>query len=56
MSEKQFFVGDIKIDGIEPTKEFKEYAEKERNGTLTEKEKKDFANVPHTMKKTDNKN
>lgn len=48
--EKKYLVGDIVIDGIEPTKEFLEYAEKERNGTLTEEEKKAFENKPLVIK------
>lgn len=30
-----YAIGLIKVDGLEPTPEFKEYIEKEKNGTAT---------------------
>lgn len=33
-----YAIGIIKVDGLEPTPEFKEYIEKEKNGELTSKD------------------
>ena len=45
---QQYAVGDIQLDGITPTAEFQEYAEKERRGKLTPEDKQKFLQKPYT--------
>lgn len=35
MQARDYAVGMIKVDGLEPTKEFQEYIEKEKRGEVT---------------------
>ena len=49
-SEIKFKVGDIKIDGIEPTEEFKKYAELEKAGKLSEDDEKKYLDRPYKVK------
>ena len=44
----QYAVGDIQLDGIAPTAEFQEYADKERHGDLTPADKQKFLRKPYT--------
>ena len=44
----QYAVGDIRLDGITPTTEFQEYAEKERRGELTPGDRQKFLQTPYT--------
>lgn len=44
----QYAVGDIQLDGITPTAEFQEYAEKERRGELTPEDTQKFLRKPYT--------
>lgn len=45
---QQYAVGDIRLDGITPTTEFHEYAEKERRGELTPGDRQKFLQTPYT--------
>lgn len=38
MSDNNYLICDIRIDGITPSKEFLEFAEKEKRGEVTEEE------------------
>ena len=42
-----YAVGDIQLDGITPTAEFQEYAEKEKRGELTPADKQKFLQKPY---------
>lgn len=53
MSDRKYLIGDIQIDGITPSKEFLEFAEKERRGEVTEEETKRLFCKPHIMKSGD---
>ena len=44
----QYAVGDIQLDGIAPTAEFQEYADKERRGELTPEDQQKFLQKPYT--------
>lgn len=44
----QYAVGDIQLDGITPTAEFQEYAEKEKRGELSAEDKQKFLQKPYT--------
>ena len=44
----QYAVGDIQLDGITPTAEFQEYADKERRGELTPEDQQKFLQKPYT--------
>lgn len=44
----QYAVGDIQLDGIAPTSEFQEYADKERRGNLTPEDQQKFLQKPYT--------
>lgn len=46
--DEQYAVGDIRLDGITPTAEFQEYAEKERRGELTPADKQQFLRKSYT--------
>lgn len=45
-----YAIGMIKVDGLEPTDEFKEYIEKEKNGEATMQDIKDFLDKKYKMK------
>ena len=49
-----YAIGMIKVDGLEPTKEFKEYIEKEKKGEVTMADAKNFLDKKYKMKKTVN--
>lgn len=44
----QYAVGDIQLDGITPTTEFQEYAEKEKRGELSAEDRQKFLRKPYT--------
>lgn len=44
----QYAVSDIQLDGITPTAEFQEYADKERRGELTPEDQQKFLQKPYT--------
>ena len=51
MSERnKYMVGDIKVDGLEPTDEFKEYAKLERMGKETIEDSKRLLDKPYKIK------
>lgn len=45
-----YAIGMIKVDGLEPTKEFKEYIEKEKSGEITMEDAKKFLDKKYKMK------
>jgi len=45
-----YAVGLIKVDGLEPTTEFKEYIEKEKNGELSMKDLKAYLDKKYKVK------
>lgn len=47
----QYAIGDICLDGITPTSEFQEYADKERRGELTPEDQQKFIKKPYTTEK-----
>ena len=49
-----YAIGMIKVDGLEPTKEFKEYIEKEKKGEVTMADSKKFLDKKYKMKETVN--
>lgn len=49
-----YAIGMIKVDGLEPTKEFKEYIEKEKKGEATMEDARRFLNKRYKMKETVN--
>ena len=49
-----YAIGMIKVDGLEPTPEFKEYIEKEKRGEVTMEEAKRFLDKKYKMKETTN--
>ena len=49
-----YAIGMIKVDGLEPTKEFKEYIEKEKNGEVTMEDAKRFLDNKYKMKEPAN--
>ena len=49
-----YAIGMIKVDGLEPTKEFKEYIEKEKKGEVTMADAKKFLDKKYKMKETVN--
>ena len=50
MDEKRYLVGEIRIEGIEPTEAFKDYVKKERNGALTQEVIKKLFNKKYKVK------
>ena len=46
--KSQYAVGDIQLDGITPTADFQEYADKERRGELTPEDQQKFLQKPYT--------
>ncbi len=47
-----YAIGMIKVDGLEPTAEFKEYIEKEKRGEVTMEEAKRFLDKKYKMKES----
>ena len=45
-----YAIGMIKVDGLEPTEDFKRYIEKEKNGEATMKDVKQFLDKKYKMK------
>ena len=45
-----YAVGLIKVDGLEPTKEFKAYIEKEKNGELSMQDLKAYLDKKYKVK------
>ena len=45
-----YAIGMSKVDGLEPTKEFKEYIEKEKRGEITMEEVKKFLDKKYKMR------
>lgn len=45
-----YAIGMIKVDGLEPTKDFKEYIEKEKRGEVTMEDAKRFLDKKYKMK------
>lgn len=45
-----YAIGMINVDGLEPTKEFKEYIEKEKRGEITMEDAKKFLDKKYKMK------
>ena len=45
-----FAIGMIKVDGLEPTKDFMEYIEKEKKGEVTMEDAKRFLDKKYKMK------
>lgn len=45
-----YAVGMIKVDGLEPTKEFKEYIEKEKRGEVTMEDIKKYLDRKYKVK------
>lgn len=49
-----YAIGMIKVDGLEPTEDFKRYIEKEKSGTATMADVKRFLDKKYQMKETSN--
>ena len=49
-----YAIGMIKVDGLEPTKEFKEYIKKEKKGEITMEDAKRFLDKKYKMKESSN--
>ena len=49
-----YAIGMIKLDGLEPTAEFKEYIEKEKRGEITMTDAKRFLDKKYQVKTSDN--
>lgn len=49
-----YAIGMIKVDGLEPTEDFKKYIEKEKNGEVTMEDVKKFLDKKYKMKKSAN--
>ncbi len=49
-----YAIGMIKVDGLEPTKEFKEYIEKEKKGEIMMEDVKRFLDKKYKMKELSN--
>lgn len=49
-----YAIGMIKLDGLEPTAEFKEYIEKEKRGEITMSDAKRFLDKKYQVKTSDN--
>ena len=45
-----YAIGMIKVDGLEPTEEFKKYIEKEKKGEITREDAKRFLDKKYKMK------
>ena len=49
-----YAIGMIKVDGLEPTKDFKEYIETEKRGEVTMEDAKRFLDKKYKMKESIN--
>ena len=49
-----YAIGMIKVDGLEPTKEFMEYVEKEKRGEVTIEDMKNFLDKKYKLKEVVN--
>lgn len=49
-----YAIGMIKVDGLEPTEDFKKYIEKEKKGEATMDDLKEFLDKKYKMKETAN--
>ena len=49
-----YAIGLIKVDGLEPTEDFKEYIEKEKRGEITFEDAKKYLDKKYKMKETVN--
>ncbi len=49
-----YAIGMIKVDGLEPTEDFKKYIEKEKNGEITFEDAKNYLDKKYKMKETAN--
>ena len=49
-----YAIGMIKVDGLEPTEDFKMYIEKEKSGEATMEDVKKFLDKKYKMKETVN--
>ncbi len=49
-----YAIGMIKVDGLEPTREFREYIEKEKKGEITMEDAKRFLDKKYKMKESSN--
>lgn len=49
-----YAIGMIKVDGLEPTEDFKRYIEKEKNGEVTMNDMKKFLDKKYKMKEPAN--
>ncbi len=49
-----YAIGMIKVDGLEPTEDFKKYIEKEKNGEATMDDLKQYLDKKYKMKETAN--
>lgn len=47
-----YAIGMIKVDGLEPTEDFKKYIEMEKRGEVTMEDAKRFLNKKYKMKET----
>ena len=49
-TQRNYVIGMIRIDGIEPTAEFKQFAEKEKRGEITMEDVKRFLERKYKVK------
>lgn len=49
-----YAIGMIKVDGLEPTEDFKEYIEKEKKGEVSMEDAKRYLDKKYKMKETTN--
>lgn len=49
-----YAIGMIKVDGLEPTEDFKTYIEKEKNGEVTMEDAKRFLDKKYKMREPAN--
>jgi hypothetical protein len=47
-----YAIGMIKVDGLEPSEDFKQYIEKEKRGEVTMEDAKRFLDKKYKMKET----
>ena len=47
-----YVIGMIRVDGLEPTDDFKEYIEKEKRGEVTMEDAKKYLDKKYKMKET----
>lgn len=47
-----YAIGMIKVDGLDPTDDFKEYVEKEKRGEVTMEDAKKYLDKKYKMKET----